>query len=232
MPRRPIVGGYGVSRPLIEYNFTELYLSKHLARLKNPIYIGSDGNFLMIEADGSISFAGDATVWEDLREPLTGKNLYSVPGSVDYDFIDGWVELSSGGSLANAGDTILINYQLPHATKEDSSLFVHMHWLQDSATERTLAGRYRILPNGAATSLAWTSFSASTLTDSAFTYTSGTIVQITSMVMIPLTGAGLSAIVQIQFTRDDSASGATMRALTVDAHYEIDTIGSREILTK
>jgi len=211
--------------------FDELYSAILLSELTSPLYIGNGDNKVKIATNGHISLEGTATVWEDISEPLTSKNLDSVPGTADYSYADSWIILEKDGLITNDADTINVSYQLKHATKNNSTLKVHLHWKQTSSTVRTITGKYRIQKNGQATTTAWQSFSATT-NNSAYQYVSGDLNQITNIVDVPLTDVGLSDIVQVRFTRSDSNNSADMYCFMCDAHYEVDSLGSNSEYVK
>jgi hypothetical protein len=55
---------------------------------------------------------------------------------------------------------------------------------------------------------------------------SGNLEQITNLVDIQLTAAGLSDIVQVRFARTDANLNSDIFVTYVDAHCELDALGS------
>jgi len=215
-------------------NFDELYANSQLAALTAPVLIGSGANRLSVATDGTLTMQGTATVWEDLRESLTGKNLNSTAGKANYDFTNGWVRLESGGDIADDADVVQATFQTPHSMKTGGDgIWFHLHWLQTNVTSRTITGKYRVIINGSSP-LAWTDFTATCTEagDNAFPYVSGTLAQITDLFSINTAGLGLSTLIQVRFTRSDVNASADIYALYLDAHYEMDTLGSSAIMTK
>lgn len=184
----------------------------------------------LVMSGGTLIFTGDSTVWDDIQTSLIGRRLASTSGTVTYDYAENTVVFAPSGSITNTNDTVVFNLQLPHGTKIPSTMQLHMHYEQDTATSRTMTVRYRIQNNGSAKTATWTTTTAVT-TNSAFPYTSGTLNNILPLASIDLTGASLSAVVQVQMTRTDSNTG-NLHALFVDAHIEKDQIGSDEEYVK
>jgi len=193
--------------------------------------LGSDGNRTKIEADGTLKFEGDATVWDDLIGSLIGKTLSSVAGKVQYDWAENTVVFNSGGSISTQNDVINFSVQIPHAAIVDGNIDLHIHWEQDTATAREFTIQHRIQNNGDAKTTSWTQNIVSTDTNDKFTYTAGVLNQISDLVHIDLTDVGISSVVQFRIARTDSETG-DLHATFIDVHVEKDTLGSREEYVK
>lgn len=190
-------------------------------------------DYLEVESDGTLVLHGEATVWEDIQSSLIGAKLQSSAGKVDYDYVNNTVVFSPGGVITTANDLVNFSLQLPHATKVDSTLRLHIHWIQPDDTAREFTIMHRVQPTGGATATTW----VTTVVDAgdgvldAFPYVSGNLNQITSLVDVDLTDAGISAIVQFKMTRTDSETG-DIAGTFVDAHVELDTLGSNSEFVK
>jgi len=194
---------------------------------------GTGANRIKFEADGSLVMEGDATQWDDVVGPILGSNLSANAGTADYDWDENCVAFSASGDIADDGDRISMNVQIPHRTKTGSTACLHCHYEQTEAdtTPRTFTGRYRLQSNGAAKTTSWTDFVISTADGNALSYTSGTLNQICELADVDLTGAGISSTLQIQLTRSDAESGVVNMTFC-DIHVEMDTLGSRSEYTK
>jgi len=138
------------------------------------------------------------------------------------------------------GDYVYMNPQMPHKWQLGSGIEPHLHWWQTTAALPNWLIQYRWQRNGEAKTTAWTDFP---LTTTVFTWTTGTLGQISENGAItPPTGYSLSDIIQFRVIRDvANASGAfagaeagsvDADALSFDFHYLIDTVGSREEFSK
>jgi len=202
--------------------------------LSNPLYIGNGANRAKVATDGTITLEGDATVYEDIWGQLTGENLFETPGKADYSFAESCVTLAPSGAITVDGDCVVISFQMPHSAKADSPLLAHIHWEQTDATARTFVYRYRVQSQGAAKTSSWSSdvtVSTATAGVNVFTYTSGTLNQVSKLGSISLTSAGISAVVQLRLARTDAVSG-NVNVTFIDCHYEKDSFGSRTEYTK
>ena len=135
---------------------------------------------------------------------------------------------------------IYFNIQLNHDRLLGSALHAHLHWFQEAAAVPNWVIYYRWQVNGAVKVTDWTPLGLKT---HAFTWVSGTILQISKSVAIaaPATD-GLSSIFQVRLTRDkDNSSGQFTgndlldgdgNALSFDLHKRVDSFGSMLEYTK
>jgi hypothetical protein len=198
--------------------------------LFTKVTVGSGDDRAEIDADG-IMLYGDSTVWEDLSTSLIGQRLNSVSGAVDYNYDNNSITFQSGGSISSTGDRVAWNLQHPHGAKQDGLFNLHIHWEQVDSTAREFTVQYRIQDNGDTKETSWTTVVVDTSASSLFTYSSGTLNQITELVSIDMSGHSISAVVQFRLARTDSVSG-DIEATFVDVHYELDTMGSRDEYVK
>lgn len=201
---------------------------RNIEALVDPLYIGNGANRVKVGTDGTLTVEEEGTTWDDLRASLIGQKLYSNRGTVDYNYSEGAVSFSPNGDITNDDDYVLVNYQMPHAALVDGPFHFHMHWFQTDNTPREITLEYRVQSNGEPKDTTWTQIVAPTGgTADAFTYTSGTLNQITELFTLDTTGFGISAVIQVRMTRSDSVAGA-IDITQLDAHYKIDSFGSSE----
>jgi len=199
--------------------------------LLTGIKIGTVANYFEVEADGTWVNRGDSTTWDDLVTSLIGLRLHSVAGKVDYNYDENGITFNPGGVIGTANDRVIFNMQYPHACVVDGEVRLHIHWEQPDATEREFTVQYRIQDNGSAKETSWATVVRNSSDDSAFTYVSGTLNQITKLCEIDMTGLGISSTIQFRLARTDSETGDILGTF-VDAHVERDTHGSRQEYVK
>lgn len=187
---------------------------------------GTGSDLFKVEDDGTWINEGDSTTWDDVVNSLIGRRLYSNVGSIDYDYNENAILFSDDGDISDINDRVVFNLQYPHSAKENGTMNLHIHWTQENATDIEFTVQYRIQSNGNAKTTTWTTATSNSNTNNVFTYTSGILNQITKLVDIDMTGAGISATVQFRFTRSDNNGGVVMGTF-VDAHVERDMNGSR-----
>lgn len=198
------------------------------------------GNYTSIEADGTIAFYGDATVWDDMRVPMTSSK---AGGAKDPGFAavltDG---AGSQGVYAwhfdkSIEEELFFAVQLPHAWK-GTAIDAHCHWLPTAtgagavcwALEYTWAGIGDVFGN--TTIIYGNTTSAGDATKTALKH------YLTSIGEIAPTATGVSSMLLCRVYRDATGGLATddynadAVLLEVDFHIEIDTLGSREEYTK
>jgi len=204
---------------------------RNIEALTEKLYIGSGANRVSIDTDGSLMLEGDATVWEDVTFPMTAERLDSTAGTLNYNYDEATITMGGGGDISASSDTLMFVCQIPHKIKLDSVADLHIHWEQPADQAYTFDVEYRIQSNGSAKTTAWTAISNIGMTNNVFPYTSGTLIQITDLVDIDLTGIGISDLIQVKLTRSDATAG-NIEAIAVDFHFEIDSLGSRQEYVK
>jgi hypothetical protein len=186
------------------------------------------------------SFEVTDTYYDDLRFPLTGRNIDVVSGRIGYDFYNGTVTFATNARF-NLAETVSFIVQMPHAWKEGSTLKPHIHWLQQDATDlpNWLLG-YRIYKKGSVNAIEsdFSNFTLLVASRHIFTYASGALEQITTFPDVSMIGNGLSDIVHFCLWRDSANtstefSGADPSAIVehvreFDIHYEINSFGSAD----
>lgn len=192
------------------------------------------------DLDGIVQSAGDlrlkstGTVWNDIQGSLFGRRLTAANGGVSFDWDENTVVFEDNGNPASENDRVSFNVQLGHDAKADAPLRLHTHWKQENDTEiPEFRVSYRIQANGQAWTENWTDVDGLlNAANSAFPYVNGKLVQISQLCEVPLAGVGLSSLVQFQVTRIDDSGNSDMHVTFMDAHYEIDSLGSAEEYTK
>lgn len=106
--------------------------------------LGTPGlNYTKITSDGSLSYVGEATRWEDLQVPVSSvkikKSLVSEP---DWDLFIGnttllWFE-------AGKSEDVVFTVQMPHKWKEGTVIMPHVHWTTGKNGSGTAPGTKRV----------------------------------------------------------------------------------------
>jgi hypothetical protein len=204
--------------------------------VNGTLQVGGAANHAQFEADGTLVFEGDATVWDDLLGAAV--NLQQSGPGVSSNLAENQVEFTTA---ANLSDYLLDSQQLSHAW-DGGVIYPHLHaWQTTSAAPNWLL-QYRWQKMNAAKVTAWTNLKCNT---AVFTYPgSGTFHQLftTAAGITPPTGAGISDIIQYRILRDNAnTSGvfagadpvaATAAVSSFDTHIAKNTLGSRSITTK
>ena len=187
-------------------------------------------NFV-VEDDGTTRLDNTATVFDDMFGDISkvkvrgsGLSLNELENTIDF--------LIS----ADTDDYAIVVYQMSHKWKMGSTIYPHIHWVQEENKVPNFLIQYRWQKNGEAKTTTWTNYKCNTT--SAFTYDGGSLNQITrGSGLTPPTGFGISDIIQIRIIRDSSNGSTvfsgndpytqTVSISSVDCHIEIDTQGSR-----
>ena len=202
---------------------------------------GGITNYSQFEADGTLKFVGDATVFDDMRI-IPGS--FDRPGISDPAYIT--YDVNGGGTSTYltewaVNDIASFTVQLPHSYHEGEDLDVHLHWTPgpNGAGENGATVGWKIQYSWANIDGTYGNMIEADLSDAC----DGTNHkhQMTPTVAIMGSGKTMSSVLVCNITRTDTGADDTWAGvgagnlpmlLEVDFHFPKDTIGSRAILTK
>lgn len=188
------------------------------------------GNHSRFEADGTLVFVGNATVWKDIN--IAGENLTppsaGAPTYGTYDTSSIEMPFFDGATLTQSlhGGT-----EMQHDYYEGTAITPHVHWTPDDATAGNVKWQLEY----------WIKLGSTTIASGTLTVTSaatGTAWDEIRADFPTISGTGLVIGAQILFRifRDptDAADTYTGDAgiFTFGFHHQVDTVGSRQIITK
>jgi len=163
--------------------------------------------------------------WDDIRIPFT-RDKQGQSQKPDYDFTNMGLLFPQN----NATEIVYITIQFPHKMQMGSDIYPHIHYVQDEVTEPIFKMDYRWYKNGSDPSGAFTTLSTSYF---AFTYTSGSLLQIACFPIIDGSSIDtVSSIMDVKVYRDDNIVAGDVLTKEFDIHYQIDTSGSRTEFAK
>jgi hypothetical protein len=145
-------------------------------------------------------------VYDDLRFPLTGRNIDVVSGRLDFDYYNGTVTFAANARF-DLAETISFTVQLPHAWKQGTSVHPHIHWVQQGADVPNWLVGYKIYKKGTTSLALETDFSNHIMlphSSNVYTYSSGVLEQITSFGLIDMTGCTISDTLHMCLWRDSA----------------------------
>jgi|GEM_PF-2450206 len=219
------------------YNGTK-FLDSIISRYPDHIRIGTGSNYMKIFNHGTMYFVGESTIFRDEKTTLISTTIQNPSSHITQDLTEGTLDFNTSSDLS---DWAYMNVQLNHDYKPGTNIKPHVHWFQDQASVPNWMISYRWQKQLQAKSTSWTSVAWAS---HATTYSSGTINQITGFGSIaPPEGYGeVSDIVQIRLYRDvantstlfggaDAATG-NAKAVSLDMHIEVNSLGSDELYTK
>ena len=157
----------------------------------NSLKIGTDStNYLEINSQGELRLEGNSSVWDDLLQPATtGRQGANVKPDFNYD------DITVDFPRNDINEILYFNIQMPHEWKEGSTIFPHVHFLQNQNNNPTFKINYR----WAKLTESFPAWATYTIANLVFPYTSGTVHQIVyGNNGIPGTGKGLSSILQVK----------------------------------
>ena len=179
---------------------------------------GTNSNKVNINVDGDVRLTGSSTVWDDLLGPATSTKQGST-FKPDFDYTDIIIKF-----LPNSpSEKLYYSLQLTHDWKQGSTIYPHVHYIQESNNYPIFKMDYRWLELGSQIPN-WQTYIMDT---PVFTYTSGAIHQLaTNTTGISGVGYTLSSILQLTLYRDDNIYPGICKMLSFDIHIEKDTLGS------
>lgn len=218
-------------------------------RIADAVKIGDigGGNYTEIENDGTLEFVGTAMVWDDLRiEPVARTTGSNAPAFEKW--FDDVAGTSRGVDLYSFDDApagsekeIFFTMQMPHGWA-GTDIHVHVHWVgavDDTTAEPRWGLEYNWSDIGAVFGDTTIVYAGAKYPTDANVTTSKHYLSEFSAIAPGASAAGLSSVLIGRLFRDSANAGDTYNAtgakcglLYIDAHYEINTIGSRAELTK
>ena len=223
---------------------------------------GGEENYTKITADGSLSYVGNATRWDDLKVAV---NSVKIGGgkkdAVDFTPAewDAFKELGLAllwfeDEVATNEQDIVFTVQMPHAWKEGTNIFPHVHWSAGRIDSKTGLPLRSPVPNTSRVTwgleYSWVTvggvFPDATIitgTDIA-KYDSAHNIALYEHVITPLGSSGgidgsgktLSSMLVCRLFRNSSAGtdnyAGDAGLLEIDFHFQIDSDGSNQEYTK
>ena len=188
---------------------------------------------MLLETPANKTLLLEQPVYDDWQGELSSNQTLNPSAHIVFDDDEASTTFKTN---CDTGDYVYMNPQMQHAWKMGTDIHPHLHWWQTTSAQPNWLIQYRWQRNGEAKTTAWTDLP---LTVNSFTYTAGTLGQITNGANItPPSGYSISDIIQFRVIRDvanDSGEFAGAETGSVDAdavsfdyHYQIDTMGSRQ----
>lgn len=194
--------------------------------------------------NGNTLFLSNHPQWDDISNPVLISNVDLTTGRLSYDLYNGGLIFATNARYPE--EPVVAPIQLKHAQKygAGAAYHAHVHWLQEQAAIPNFLMAYK-LTNYGTTTTKETDYSNYTLAkwdNHKFTYTSGVLPQITEFVEIDLSGATISASLDVVVFRDTAnvstlfagadpvAAGVTVKF--IDGHVMFDSAGSRQEYVK
>jgi len=201
--------------------------------------VGS-GDYTEFEADGTIKFHGDATVFRDEMHTLIHQSKNNAAARMVDNVAEGSLTYKDNATVA---DYAVMSIQLNHDRKNGAAVYPHLHWWQTSINMPNWLLQHRWQRNGQAKVTDWTYLA---WVENAYDWgtAAGTLNQITRFGSItPPSDDNVSDILQIRLMRDVANASTEFAAtaetdpidqdaVSFDVHIEIDGIGSREEYVK
>lgn len=213
--------------------------------VSDTLTVGTGSDTLSVDSAGHLVLAGDATVWDDLRVPMTavktggskdpGFSVFKTNGSGSQGVFTWWFDKA-------AEEELFFAVQIPHAWKLESTIYPHVHWAPktDGASgavvnwglEYTIAELGGVFGNT-------TIIYGSTQVPADAVLAAGKHYLTNIGAGISMAGVDtLSAMIICRVFRDATGALATddydddAGLLEIDFHYEMDSLGSNEELAK
>lgn len=193
----------------------------------NSVQVGNTTDYCKIDSGGTLSLAGSATVWDDLRGPVTTTKP-NAAGKPNFDY-------TNVGYLFPKNDATEILsgiMQLPHSYKLTSKIYPHIHWVQGMSSGAKFYIDYRWVNLAGSTTGSFTTYP---MIDTSIAWNSASTMHQLSTNTAGISGSSiteLSSIFSYKLYRNDNDYAGDALATEFDIHYEMDTLGSNQELVK
>ena len=202
---------------------------------------GAPSNFSKFETDGTLEFNGSATVWKDIN---VGAAQLSRPSSSQPDEDNFLTEAGADTGITTlayaVGEKASGSFEMQHDYKEGSDFTFHVHWQGITAPSGTDNVQWRItyvlMRGGTTLDTVTVIDSADTAIDTQYECYRSDVVVIDGATKgnngsNVLMGDQLLFTIERVASTGDAYAGDALVA-TMGIHYEVDTVGSRQIVTK
>ena len=208
---------------------------------------GTTSNYALLDTDGTLTLAGNATVWDDLLIPVTATKLGGLHDPGFAKFKDNGAG-STGVFLywfdPDAEEELFFQTQMRHNWKEGSTIYPHVYWTPEATSDGTPAnqavkwGLEYTWANQAAT------FNNTSLiygevhdpADADVVASKHYVNAINDTTGIVGTGMTISSTLVGRIFRAATAAEDTYEhdagLLGINLHYEIDSLGSKTVSSK
>ena len=192
------------------------------------------GNYTQVETDGTLEFNGDATVWDDLRIPVSSARVLGPGGTFPpiVTSYKGGFTLAFEDQAVNE-QSIFFTAQLPHSYKAGTDIVAHIHWTPEDDSAGNVAWEFtHSWANEEAVFPGETTVNVTTAADTTIDKH-----QIDIISTMDGTGKTISSVIICSLLRNSGDASDTYNGLDanlheIDFHFEKDTVGSRGVLTK
>jgi hypothetical protein len=186
---------------------------------KEKLKIGDELDNVIIK--DTVRLNGAFTDWDDfVCEATSGRQGANL--KPEYNYETGTLEFPENDQTHIA----YYNIQLPHRWKEETTIFPHIHFIQNQNQTPSFTLEYKWITIGEIVPTTWSSI---ILGNSVKSYSSGLMHQIlTNNNGINGTGKGLSSILQCKLYRNNDSYINECSVMSFDLHLQIDGFGSKE----
>lgn len=235
--------GLGLSDPTASLHLAafsdevQLKVGAHASQTNDILQIlKSDGTskLVFVDSSGTLRFDNEATIYEDLRVPgFLLKSGTVAPDQIDFNG-NALVKVNgfNGGGTSPVED-VIFNVQMPHAWKEGTIIYPHVHWAPSTSGAGNVVWKLEY---------AWGQIGGTfpafqtIVADPQSTESTAWKHKLASLPTISGSGKTLSSILICRLYREPGDVGDTYTGdaalLDFDFHYEINSLGSNEEYTK
>lgn len=193
---------------------------------------GSSFGRVKFDSNGNLTLFGEATQWNDMLVPLTSVKLAGVkdPDFTDYLGVGTYAYEFQDNVLASE-DEVFFTLQMSHAYRLGSNFSFHLHNTPDA--NNGLVGRFGLTCSKAE----YNGLYSTTTQYKDINYaTRNNMTNYLDSFTAPYTCSTISCILNCKLFRNSSDTNDTYTSgiyvESIDAHYEMDSLGSNSELTK
>ena len=195
---------------------------------------GNDSNYSAFEQNGFMEANGDATAWKDINmgAAMLSKPASSAPGADE--FVDeGGNDTGVETYAFDIGEKVSGSFEIQHDYKEGSDIYFHIHWQGIAApaggTDNVKWQIIYTVARDAATLDAVTTITKESAITTQYSFVFSDFAAVTGT-NFKIGDQILFQVSRIAASADDYAGDALIGTLGI--HYQVNTLGSRAIITK
>lgn len=198
---------------------------------KNAVIGNSTGNMTIDNGDGSFMLYGTATQWDDIPVTITSAGSDNLAPALS-DFKGGPIKLYTfSDAVGGSEDRVYASLQMSHSYKLGTDIDCHVHWTCGTTSTNNVT--WSLWVSKADIGSNYSTPSVYTVTQQCGDAYKHNLADFHSIGNF----TGISGIANFVFLRNstqtsDTYTGNDAFAISLDCHYEKDSIGSREEYVK
>lgn len=197
----------------------------------NNLTVGNTNGNITINNYGNIKLNGNATQWDDMMMNILISKISATKPPTLTQFRNGTYAMAFADVITAQEQEVYTSFQMSHSYKEGSDIYCHLHWTCGTNSTSNVTWAIEITKQDINSIFPiTTTYTNTSPCNKAYTHNLANFGSIGSFNGI--SGVGLVRLYRNSGNVKDTYSGNDVFALSLDCHYEKDSLGSNEEFVK